>query len=66
MRDWASAKLAGLEKRLTSRNSEMGRRFANRVESDWERMLEKRSPKLNREVIASIGSWIGDIVRSKG
>lgn len=49
----ASPKLAGLDRRLTSRNSEIGRRLAKRVVKEVLRKLLRRSPK--REVIASIG-----------
>lgn len=41
--------------RLKSKNSEMGRRLANRDETEVERMLSKRPPKFIRDVRASMG-----------
>lgn len=49
--------------RLKSKNSEIGRRLANRDPRDWELMLLNRSP--NRDVIASMGMCIELIVADR-
>src|SRR5271156_2445147 len=58
MRLCTSPKLAGLDSRLRSRNSETGLRFEKRDISDCDRMVLKRSPRLRREVNASSGMLI--------
>ena len=60
---WTSPKFAGLERRLRSKNSEIGLRLANLEVKDWDRTTSKRDPRFKREVRASSGILIRDIAQ---
>jgi hypothetical protein len=55
MRLWASAKFAGLEIRLKSKNSPRGRRLENLDDMVWLRN-ESRREKGRRDISVSIGT----------
>jgi hypothetical protein len=52
--------------RLTSRNSEMGRRLAKREETEVERRPSKRPPMFILDVRASMGMLKRDMMEERG
>lgn len=62
MRDWTSPKLAGLDSRLRSRNSETGLRLANREVNDCDLTPANLSDRFSLEVRMSMGICMRDMV----